>query len=440
MRRVNRSMFQKNLSWQMLGSVGQIGCSALILVVLGRGLGVAEFGLFSIIMGIVIVGGSLFEPRMQDIVAKQFWTLSDSRILSPGQCRQIADLILVESIGKIVPFVGLILFSSSLAHLLNLPTNATTPIGIAALGMFTSRLGMGVSLGLLRVSGRSDLCAYSQVGEAAVRLILLLCLVATSTLNVTSAIIVQSLTATAGVGAQWLFVSRNVIKLNNIWSGVSDAKLTARLRPVRRLLFSNLGLSWTDLMNKDLDVTLISPFLAIELVGLYKMAKNVTLLIWRAVDPFFLAMMPELSRLTALGQLADVKKFVLKSSIWLCAVSMAVFGATYTGVQIFGVNVFGNDFAQLSSLLPLMAIGMLGSAPLIWGHPLAVAIGRPDIVLVGSLASAIFGVGSLLVLVPPFGVYGAAIGWSITFLMNFAIVAIWSIHLLQNQTERGVLS
>jgi O-antigen/teichoic acid export membrane protein len=184
-------------------------------------------------------------------------------------------------------------------------------------------------------------------------------------------------------------------------------------------------------MNKDLDVTLISPFLAVELVGVYKMAKNVVLLAWRAVDPALMALMPEINRLAAIGLFGDAFGLIKRSTIWLAVVAASVGIVSYLFINFASTLIFGSAFAALPDLYPSMYLGIFLSAPLIWCHPLSVALERPEIGVIGSLVGAVSGIVLISWLVPILGVRGAGVGWSLSFFVHFAIVSFWTIRLLR---------
>jgi O-antigen/teichoic acid export membrane protein len=430
--------FKKNLRWQMISSAGQVLVSAAVLVLVGRCLGTQGFGLYSVIMSYVLVTGALFEPRMQDVAAKQFWYLAQDTVLTHDQRQQLADVFSMETAGKALVFAGLVAVSPLLVRVSGLPVSAFPLIAAAAIGTFFSKIGLGLSLGLLRVVGRSDASAYCLVGELLLRLVLLAALAGAGMITVKSVIIVQSFTGALALLAQWMLIARYVIDIRGVISTWSMTGFARRARPVRRLFFSNLGMSWTDLMSKDLDVTLISPFVAVDKIGIYKMAKNLVMLSWRAVDPFFLAFMPEINRLVALGRFSDVRGLIGRSAAWLACIAIAVATATYSGAYLLGVVIFGHAYGAMPSLLPIMFAGIVCSAPLIWAQPLAVALGRPDIALVGSLTGAIAGVALLILLVPQYGSQGAGLAWTATFIFNFGITAWWSYRLLAGQFKIAV--
>ena len=270
----HKGTFRRNVRWQLIGSVSQALLSGLLLLLMGRKLGSEGFGIFSIVMGFVYIANLLFEPRIQDVAAKQFWDFN--REDSSGRHNAyFVDLFAVEVIGKLLPCIALILFAPMLASVGHLPPGTFVLIIIAAIGVYLSKLGNGLSLGLLRVLGRSDLSTYCATGELVLRLLLTLALVAFSELTVLGCVLVLCISGITSNVTQWILLAR---QFDGVLEALHEWKLGAamkRLLENRRLIISNIGLSASDLMNKDLDIILISPLMSAGEVGVYKMAKNI---------------------------------------------------------------------------------------------------------------------------------------------------------------------
>jgi O-antigen/teichoic acid export membrane protein len=429
-----KGAFRRNVKWQLVGSASQAVLSGLLLLLMGRELGTSGFGVFSIVMGYVYVANLLFEPRIQDVAAKQFWDLN--RDDSSGRhSPHFVDLFAVETTGKLLPFIALILLSSVLASIGNLPSGASVLIMIAAAGVYLSKLGNGLSVGLLRVLGRSDLNTFCATGELALRLLLTLALIAFSELTVFACVLVLCFSGIVSNSVQWVLTAKQFEGIGAAFQEWTLAAALKRLRKRRRLLLSNMGLSASDLMNKDLDITLLSPLLPSEQIGIYKMAKNITLLTWRAVDPFYLALMPEMSRLVAIGNFAGVKRLLVKTSIGLLGWAAGLSLVSYVLLVCFGDTVLGTGYANIPKLMPLMLIGIVFSAPLVWGHPLAVALNRADIALAGSLFGSVIGLIAFLVFPPMYGLYGAAGAWTLTFLISFTFTSAVTYHFFRGRAR-----
>jgi O-antigen/teichoic acid export membrane protein len=416
--------FLNNVKWQLVSSDSQALLGGLVLLLMGRSMGPHNFGVFSIVMGFALVANALFEPRMQDVAAKQFWGLHDRRDDGSGHQNHFLDFVLIEVVGKLLPCLGMIILAPVLSAFANLPAQAMIFIVAAALAIYVGKLGFGLSTGLLRVAGRTDLIAFSVTAELVVRLLLMAGLAVIGQLTVLNAILVQGGASVIGTGGQWMFVRRLFPGLNPTRSGTwTLAGALSRLRENRRLMLSNLGISASDLIIKDLDVTLLAAMTNASEVGIYKMAKNIALLAWRAVDPFTLSLIPEVNRLIAVQNYLALRSLRLKSSIALLLFTTAIAVVTTAGVWLLGVRVFGAGYAPIAYLVPLMMLGPLIAAPLVWGHPLAVALVRADLAVWGSFLGMVAGLPTLLVLVPLWGIVGAGLSWPIGFACSFVFTS-----------------
>jgi O-antigen/teichoic acid export membrane protein len=419
-----KATFRRNVIWQFAGSTGQAALGALALLLLGRELGASGFGLYAIVLGYVYVANALFEPRVQDLAARHFRDLAPETSPRPRHGRDFADLLAFELAGKALPCLGLWAAAPWLTAWANLPSGSATLLWATAIGIYVSRLGSGLATGVLRVFGRSDLNALCATGELALRLAGLLLLAVTDLLTVERCIALQCLTGTLVNAWQLRLAARRIGADRSSWHGWSVGAAVGRLGPHRRLIASSLGLSMTDLMNKDLDVALIAPLVPPEQVGVYKMAKSIVLIVWRAVDPFYLSLMPEVSRRVAAGSHSALDALLRRSAAGLLLLATTLAAAGYLMVWWFGHSVLGASFDGVRGLMPWMLVGVVLSASLVWAHPLTVALNRADLAFAGSLFGSVVGLAAFLGLVPLLGLRGAGIAWSLAFALNFGFTAV----------------
>ena len=249
--------------------------------------------------------------RIQDVVARDLCNVTAGDDPSGQDGSKLIDFFVLEAVGRSVSVIGLVMLAPSLARLSNLPSDAHWLIGLAAAGFLLSKTGTGVSTGLLRVLGRTDLIAACMSADWGLRLLLTILLALLGTLSI--------------INALWVALAEFEKRV----APLSPAKwslLTAvdRLRHDGRLIAANLGVSASDLMAKDLDVAMISSFMAADKVGLYKMAKSLVQVIWRAIDPFYLAIMPEVQRLWTAREFVALKRLLAKTSRRLLVLSVAL--------------------------------------------------------------------------------------------------------------------
>jgi O-antigen/teichoic acid export membrane protein len=431
--------FRRNVKWQLVGTAGQVVLSALLLLLMGRGLGTAGFGVFSIVMSVIYVINLLFEPRLQDIAANQHWNFNRTDGVPKRNEQIFTDLFIIEILSKLLPCFILILLAPLLAKFANLSPDTSSLIILAATGTYLSKFGNGLFVGVLRVLGRSDLSAYCAIGDLSLRLILTLLIIQLHELTVFNCILVLMISGILSNSIQWWLVMKQLdIKFSRLkaWKSTTVIEM---LKKKRRLFLSNLGLSASDLMNKDLDITLIASLLPSDQVGVYKMSKNMVLLTWRAVDPFYLALMPEVNRLVLLENFAGVKRLLVKSSFGLLGLAVGLSVASYILVLFFGGTVLGVSYFNVPNLMPWMLAGIVFSAPLVWGHPLAVSLNRADIAFVGSLIGSFIGFFVFLILTPIFGLKGAATAWAIALALNFMFTSGASYYLYCERARKANL-
>ena len=432
---VRSSIYRRNVSWQLVGTATGATLSGLLLLVMGRSLGAEGFGTYSIIVGFVTVANLLMEPRMQDVAARLFWNLESDGVASIEHGLSFLDCLVFETLVKLLPCLGLIILSSALATIAKLPPDGQLLILITAIGNFLAKIGYGLSTGVLRVLGRSDQFTFCGSGELLIRLVTLTGISVFSELSVTACVITLSASLLVSNLVQLGLAARHIGRVNHAQASWTARGMVARLKEHRRLLMSNIGLSAADLMNKDLDVSLLSPVVPAATIGVYKMAKNIALLTWRAVDPFYLALMPELSRRVQLRDFNGCQQLLRRSAKGLALLSFGLTTSAYLGVYFLTGSILGPDFANVASIIVWMLLGVVISAPLVWGHPLAVALNRGELPFIGSLLGMAIGLSLFSFLVALWGVQGAAISWTLSFLPHFVFTSTFSYRLLLRQID-----
>jgi O-antigen/teichoic acid export membrane protein len=193
-------------------------------------------------------------------------------------------------------------------------------------------------------------------------------------------------------------------------------------------LLANWGLSASDLMAKDLDITLISATLPHETIGLYKMAKSLVQVIWRAIDPVYLAVMPEIQKLWQTEQFHELKQLLITLTWALGLLSFVLIASVFAGVSFFYETVLGSGYIGLPAIMGWMSLWIVVCAPLIWGLPLLVATNRPEWAVIASLSGSAVGFLAFTLLTPQYGLKGAALAWIVTLVVGAAVTtgsAVW---------------
>jgi O-antigen/teichoic acid export membrane protein len=400
------------------------------MVVLGRALGPASFGVFSIVSAYVLVAGLLAELRMQDVVARDFCHADGSAAAHPDDAARLVDFFLLEMLSRLIPTIGLVILAQVLTRTSNLPPGSTLLVDLAALGFFASKSGWGTSTGLLRVMGRTDLIALFMAADWGSRLVLTALVALVFDLSVLQALAIAFISGGVWNIAQVLAARREFSRRMApiTLAGWSAREGWRRSRGAQRLIGANLAVSAADLMAKDLDVAMISSLLSTEKVGLYKLAKSFAQIVWRGIDPFYLAIMPEVRRLWMAHDHATLLGLLRKTSSRLLLLAIALSLLAWGALALLGPRVLGPGYDGLPSLMLTMCVWIVICAPLVWGHPLAVAINRPELAVAGGVLGSAIGLTAFWFLTPIMGLPGAAIAWSLTTTVGFTFIATTSLH------------
>lgn len=410
--------FFLNLRWQFISNAAQGLFGGLYLILLGRALGVTQFGIFSLATSLVAITFFFVELRLQEIVIR-YTCLIDSSFNSESEGRRIADLFYLDIALRSLILLSIFILLTVLRIIDFVNTPPEDIIIACAIVHFLSKAGNSSAIGLMRVMDRFDAAAMLMAFEWFLKLASLAILVKLVQPTVVQAVVLAGF---IGMLSNATLMTLAVKSWNRSYPGTIRIRIKgmrSRLVQMRRYLFSNLGISLSDLLVKDLDVAITGAFVSVESVGIYKMSKNIVSMMWRVVDPFFLVLMPELRRMQAEHNSEVLFSFIKKVAILLLVISLGIFALTWAIIALFGTHIFGPDFSNISTLFPYMGIWVVLCSPLIWAHPLAVAAGRPELPLTGSIFANLIGLAVFVPLVYWMGIVGAGVGWSLTSILAF---------------------
>lgn len=423
-----------NLRWQFVANIAQAALGGLFLLALGMLLGVEGFGQYSITTALVSVAFLFFDARIQDVVAKNLFSADEKSISGVEHRTLLFDLFVLECLLKITPLLGVILTTEYLASFSQLPSDGVYWIILAALGVTLSKSGAGLATGVLRVLGRTDLIALFMSMDWGFKLLSVLGVAWLATLNVALALWVIIVIGGITNGVQ-LYVAHTLY--SEIHGGDcldwSFSGLFGRVGAHGRIILTNIGVSGSDAMSKDLDVALISSLLTAEQVGGYKMAKSIVQVVWRAVDPIYLAIMPEVQKLWHLGDRKMLFDLLRKLSLAVLVYAGFISTVTCFGIYLFDDLLVGKGYGDLLTLVLVMITWVVWCAPLLWGHPLSVAIDKPEFQFYGGLLGTGVGLVAFYFLTPALGVVGSGVAWSLTLVVGFSFTATASIFRARRQ-------
>jgi O-antigen/teichoic acid export membrane protein len=166
-----------------------------------------------------------------------------------------------------------------------------------------------------------------------------------------------------------------------------------------------------------LDVLLVGWIVSMRMAGIYAVANRYLVVVTFALAAVGATIGPQVSRLLALGKVDELRRLYQASTSWVMAIAWpcTLIMAVYSPILM---KIFGHEFAAGDTALSILALMMLYVS----------ATGSNVVVLVmsgSSRTSLLIGIGTLacnvganLLLIPHFGIDGAAAAWAVSLLVS----------------------
>lgn len=168
---------------------------------------------------------------------------------------------------------------------------------------------------------------------------------------------------------------------------------------------------------RQLDVFIIKYLLSSEAVGFYRIARRLADMLTMAIDPFFHAIYPELTRLFAARDKARFEELMWRSSLLVGSGAVVALAGFIVCGEWFISAVFGADFANAYTVV-VICIG----AMVVWAmaqplSPALYAIGYVNVGYYIHLLTAVLYLGLLYIMSIKWQIIGAALALLIFFFL-----------------------
>jgi O-antigen/teichoic acid export membrane protein len=414
-----------NLRWQYLANIAVAVLGGLYLLVLGRFLGATDFGLYSVCTAYAALMFGVVELRLQEATIR--FVDFDGHQNESVTMRIVEALFTVDVVLKLVVGAVSLIGAPIVAQRLSLGADAQNTMLLCFANLFVAKTGNSVATGLLRSANLFNVHAIVLLAEWFARLSLTLMLVMVGDLSLSSILIVSIM---IGLLSNIILIARacRAVGFRPEYLLVGNrTELTKSLSLMLSFIVPSYGISLLDNIAKEADVAVVALSLPLPAVGVYKMAKSMVLILWKAADPFFLVVMPTLVKFIRDGNVVGVKQFLVRFTVLLAVVAAIMVSTSMVVVPIISPFILGPEFSGVGEIFRIMVLWVIVSLPLIWTHAYAAAISRPALQLAGNL----LGNGILLILLfaltPHWGLIGAAIAWAIGLAACFvgALCMLW---------------
>lgn len=159
-----------------------------------------------------------------------------------------------------------------------------------------------------------------------------------------------------------------------------------------------------------------------EDVGLFRVAATGAGLVTLALTAVNMALAPQIARLYHSGEQEKLQRAVTLSVRAVCAVSWPVALVLVVWGEPIVAFVFGSEYSGAANALAILCIGQLINASAGSVGAVLNMTGNDQIVFVGAVLALIVNTALALLLIPPYGLTGAAVSFAVS-------IATWNIFL-----------
>jgi O-antigen/teichoic acid export membrane protein len=175
-----------------------------------------------------------------------------------------------------------------------------------------------------------------------------------------------------------------------------------------------------------LDVLLVGMLASSREAGVYAAASRLVTAGLFALTAAFLVMGPQISALLACGERERAQAVYQTSTCWLAAISFPI----YITLALFApllLRVFGDDFTSADSALVILSLAMLVNMGTGTVGVVLLMAGKSSWNLANTAAALVVNVCLNFLLIPRFGIVGAATAWAVSIaIQNLAPLAeVW---------------
>ena len=407
----------RQAGWLLTANMLVFGLAFVQGLVLARNLGPAGFGTLALIFAITDV--------FQQLLSSRVWEATTTYVTrfradgDPVAAAAVVKLCIVaDGVGAVLAGLLVVVAAPWLATWFVKDPAAGDALRLYALVPIVM-IPVATCRALLRLADRFRWLSIALVAEAVVRLVLVLTVVATLGGDLRAVVWAYVAAATFGAAITvWLITRAWTVLHLAPWRRASLRSIPELGGVIRFMAYSNVSGTFRMLSGKA-DVLIVGWFADPAAVGMYRLARTLADPLVALSDPVYQAVYPEMARLVHDGERQDVGRLASSLRTWGWRIVVPVGIAVSLAAAWFIPTVFGESFAEAVPLTQIL-VWQLVWLPYLWVPGLLLALGRARTVAALTAADGVGYIALLFLLVPTFGVAGAAIATVLRF-------AIWAV-------------
>lgn len=400
----------KNASWLFGGKSASGIFTAIQTVIVARMLGVSDYGLLTLVIAYISVLNMFFDLKVWETATKYIGTYLEQG--EAEKTRSMIKLSYILDIGSgVIAFIIAILSAKLISTYVIHSPDAYVLIWIFSISLFIDTAN-STSDAILRVFDRFKKIAFINSFQKLFRLLVVVGLLFAGS-GIKGVLYGFILASFIGFAIRmWMVIK--TLNENHLegWLGADMGLIKDQWRGIAWFLGNTSFIATLKTGNdRYLGVMILGYFAGKDAVAYYKIASTVASLANKVVDPLYEAIYPELVKFTSSNAIKDFKKMIKSTTKSLVLIIVPLTIVLIAFAEPIIKIVFGSEYLPATNALRLLALAVLILRFTFWINPALLAMGRPGLRTVLGLVTTAVYIILMLVLVPPYSYFGAAIAF-----------------------------
>lgn len=416
----------KNAGILLSGNVAANILGLLSLSIFTHTLGATQFGYYALFLTYLEIIGKLFGFQSWQGFIKYGADFKEKKERS-NFLMLLKYSFLIDLCTSLFACVIALSFSAMMLSFFEIPSEYSS--SIMAMTCIVAFQAIEVTTGIFRVYDKFKIQAKIAVYVSAIKLFFF-GVVALFSPTFESFIVATVVTQLIATIFKFYFskqlMAEDGIEITDVLRAKIDFGLFKEIKYLSFIIYNNF--SWSvRMVSRQLDIVVLGRLFGAELVGLYKIAREVANIIAKLTDPIYQTIYPEFARMLSKGEKLETKRVAIKVAT-ITAASGCVFFLGFVVLGKWAVGLaFGNEFlgAYSITLVYFLAVFIaMVSLPL---APLLLANGLAKEAFYNQLHATI---GYVIVLYP-LTLYYAAIGTSLAYVVFYLLWIAFTIRTIK---------
>lgn len=416
----------KNAGILLSGNVAANILGLLSLSIFTHTLGATQFGYYALFLTYLEIIGKLFGFQSWQGFIKYGADFQEKKERS-NFLMLLKYSFLIDLCTSLFAFFIALSFSAMMLNFFEIPSEYSS--SIMAMTCIVAFQAIEVTTGIFRVYDKFKIQAKIAVYVSAIKLVFFgfVALFAPTFESFIVATVIAQLVATI---FKFYFakqlIAEDGIKITDVMRVKIDFNFFKEIKYLSFIVYNNF--SWSvRMVSRQFDIVVLGRLFGAEVVGLYKIAREVANIIAKLTDPIYQTIYPEFARMLSKGEKLETKRVAIKVAS-ITAASGCVFFLGFVVLGKWAVGLaFGNEFlgAYSITLVYFLAVFIaMVSLPL---APLLLANGLAKEAFYNQLHATI---GYVIVLYP-LTFYYSAIGTSLAYVVFYLLWIAFTIRTIK---------